>query len=418
MPGALPQSTRMLMDSLKHHELVLLEGPPGTGKTHTIMNLLIHCINTKQRVLIVSDQQAAIEALVEKLQDYLVGSDMGTPAERKWNELLFSAIKVVDEVETGEQTLPDLVNKLTKTLKVHDLPPGMGAKGENLEKKLKSLTDKIEKLTEQITKKMIGHMGDDVPFDRRVPKKDESQAELQSLIEFLSIVKGKSVQQKEIVDAFVINRLNLIRDNMGECYNFFKIPGKNLDAEVKILKEDEKILSLILQHKPGTLEAFQELIQEYPRHEIIRYLESVMQLQVSMAGNGFTRLIRKIRTSFRPPLQISTRKLLKIVQDQIALLKKSDNWSDGLWQLLKDMHECIRVAEAPCRALTLYSSVNGQAGFDAGNDPGKGTSIQGELEQIEELYKQQDRVVRERLVENLREISQSATASKRGSGTN
>ena len=418
VPGAMPQSTRRLIDSLNHHDLVLLEGPPGTGKTHTIMNLLIHCINTKQRVLIVSDQQAAIEALVEKLQDYLVGTDKGTPAERKWNELLFSALKVVEEVETGIQTLPDLVNKLTKTFKVHELPPGLGAKGENLEKKLKGLEEKIEKLTERISKKMLGYMGDDVSFEHRVPKKDETQAELQSLLEFLGIIKGKNTQQREILDAFVLNRLNLIKDNMEECYNFFKIPGKNLDAEVKILKEDEKILSQILVQKPGTMEDFHELIQEYPRHEIIRYLESVMQMQVSTSGNAFTRLLRKIRTSFRPPLQISTRMLLRIIQDQISLLKKSETWSDGLWHLLKDMHECIRLGETPCRALTLYSSVNGQAGLEADMDPSKGSSIQGELEQIEELYIQQDRVVKERMVENLREIAQSATASKRSSGTN
>jgi len=49
----------------------------------------------------VSDQQAAIEALIEKLQDYLIGDDRGSPAERKWKDLLFSAIKVVDEVQTG-----------------------------------------------------------------------------------------------------------------------------------------------------------------------------------------------------------------------------------------------------------------------------------------------------------------------------
>ena len=58
IPGSLPQSTRNLLDRLNHHDLVLLEGPPGTGKTHTIMNLLIHCICSKHRVLIVSDQQA------------------------------------------------------------------------------------------------------------------------------------------------------------------------------------------------------------------------------------------------------------------------------------------------------------------------------------------------------------------------
>ena len=417
MPGALPQSTRILVDRLNHHDVVLLEGPPGTGKTFTIMNLLLHCINSKQRVLFVSDQKAAIEALIEMLLDYLIADDRGTPAERKWKELLYSAIKVVDEVETGNQSLPKLISDLTKTFKVQELEPGSGSRGENHEKKIKQLGDKIEKLKAQITKKMVGYMGEDVPYDHRILKKDDGQIDIQSLREFLGLLLGSKSQHRKLIDAFVRNRSNLVKDNMEECYNFFKIPGKNFSEEVKILKEDEKILTQILENKPRTLQEFQEITREYPRHEIIRYLESVMQDQVSTQGNALTRLIRKIRTAFRPPLQTSTNKLLQIIKDQIALLKMADSWSNGLWNLLKELHESIRVGETS-RALGLYRSVGRQSGVEVGIDPAKGASIQGDLEQIDDLFKQQDKVVRERLVDNLREIVQTATGSKRGSGTN
>ncbi|HEY9050711.1 MAG TPA: AAA domain-containing protein [Gammaproteobacteria bacterium] len=417
MPGALPQSTRHLVDRLSHHDLVLLEGPPGTGKTFTIMNLLLHCINSKQRVLIVSDQKAAIEALIEKLQEYLVGNDQGTPAERKWKDLLFSAIKVVDEVQTGDHALQDLVNNLTEAFKVQDLPPGSATRGENLEKKIKLLGEKIEKIKAQIGKKMFAYMSDDVAFDQRILKKDDGHIDTQSLLEFLGIVQGNKTQHRQLIDAFVQNRFNLIKDNMQECYNFFKIPGKNFDTEVKTLKDDEKILSLILQNKPVTPEAFQEITREYPRHEIIRYLEALMQSRHANQGNALSRQIKKIVASFRPPLQVSAAKLLRNVQDQIALLKMSDSWSAGLWDLLKDMHEAIRIGDTPNRALSLYRSISRQSAIEVGVDPARDSSIQGDLEQIDDLFKQQDALVRERLVENLRDIVQSATASKRGSGT-
>ena len=410
MPGALPQSTRNLIHQLREHDLVLLEGPPGTGKTYAIMNLLIHSICNNQRILIVSDQQGAIEALIEKLQDYLIGEDRGTPAERKWKDLLFSAIKVVDEVQTGEQNLHDLVKTLSKSFDVQDLGPGLEAKGENLEKKIKLVGEKIEKLKAQITNSMLSQMGEDVAFDRRILKKDEGGIDNPSLLEFLSLLQGSKTKHSKLIDAFINNRFELIKNDMSECYNFFKIPSKNFDNEVQILKEDEKILSLIIQEKPKTVEAFQELTRDYPRHEIIRYLESVIQAYLAPDINSITRFIRKIRSSFNPPLHTNTKTLLRIVQDQNALLKMSTKWSEGLWAVLRELHESIRLAESPHRALNLYRSISTHSG--------KESSIQGELEQIEDLFKQQDRLVRERLVENLRGIVNAATSSKKKSGTN
>lgn len=418
MPGALPQSTRNLLDRLNHHDLVLLEGPPGTGKTFTIMNLLLHCINNKQRVLIVSDQQAAIEALIEKLQEYLVGNDRGTPAERKWIDLLFSAIKVVDQVDTGEQALAGLVNDLTDAFKVQDLPPGSAGRGENLEKKIRVLGDKIEKLKAQIGNKMFACMGEDVAFDQRVLNKDNGHIDTSSLLEFLGILQGRKAQHRELIDAFVRNRIDLVKDNMQECYNFFRVPAKNFDSEVKTLKEDEQILTLILASKPTTPESLQEITRAYPRHEIIRYLEAEMQSRHASRSNAVSRLVNKVIMAFRPPLHSSTGKLLRNVRDQIALLKLSDNWSSGLWDLLRGIHESIRIGESPDRALSLYRAISRQSAIEVGIDPAGDSSIQGDLEQIDDLFKQQDVIVRERLVNSLRDIVHSATVSKRGSGTN
>ncbi len=418
MPGALPHSTRTLINQLRDHDLVLLEGPPGTGKTYAIMNLLIHCICNKQRILIVSDQQGAIEALIEKLQDYLIADDRGTPAERKWKDLLFSAIKVVDEVQTGEQSLHDLVSKLSKAFDVQNLNPGLGAKGENIEKKIKVVGEKIEKLKARISADMLGQIGEDVAFKNRILKKDEGQTDNHSLIEFLSLLQGKNSKHQGLIDSFIRNRFELIKDNMAECYNFFKIPNKNFADEVQILKEDEKILSLILREKPKTVEAFQELTREYPRHEIIRYLESVIQAYLSPETGSFTKLIRKIRSTFSPPLHANTKTLLRIVQSQHDLLKMSNKWSADLWKLLRKLHESIRLGEVPHRALNLYSNISKRSGKEDSADHSKGSSVQGELEQIEDLFKQQDRLVREMLVENLRDIVNNATSSRKKSGTN
>ena len=417
MPGALPMSTRSLVDRLNHHDIVLLEGPPGTGKTFTIMNLLLHCINSKQRVLIVSDQQAAIEALTEKVQEYLVGDDAGTPAERKRKDLLFSAIKIIDQVETGNQALPDLIGGLAESFRVQELEPGSASKGEDLDRKIRQLGEQIEKLKDRISDKMLAYLGEDTPFDHRVVKKGDASIDIPSMIEFLGLIMSRKTKHRKVIDAFVANRIDMIRNNLEDCYPFFKLPTRNYHQEVQNLRADARMLATILEENPASLEELQEITRTHSRNEIVRYLESSIEQWNSPTIGWFKRLVAKIRTGFAPPLQATTRKLATAVNDQLALLKIDDDWSPGLWQLLREVHESIRVGE-PNYALGLYRGVGRQSGIEVGVDPAKGSSIQGDLEQIEDLFKQQDKVVRERLVGSLRDIVHGATASKRDSGTN
>jgi hypothetical protein len=417
MPGALPLSTRTLVDRLDRHDILLLEGPPGTGKTYTIMNLLLHCINSRQKVLVVSDQQAAIEALVEKLQEYLVGDQAGTPTERKWKELLFSAIKVVDRVQTGDQALPELVADLADTFKVQELEPGSAGQGENLDRKIGRLGEQIEKLKAQIEDKMLASLGEQTPFDRRVVRQGDGNVDIPSLVEFLGLAGSRKTRHREIVDAFVAHRCMLVESGMDECYPFFKIPAKNFRDEIQRLRDDARLLTGILQARPGTVDALQELTLDHPRHEIVRYLETRMQRWHAPNIGLLARLLRRFRNRFAPPLRDAAQGLLQAVQGQIELLKMADDWSEGLWRLLRELHEAIRIGE-PHPALTLYRNYSRQSGIDVGVDPARGSSIQGDLEQIEDLFEQQDKVVRERLAENLRDIVRGATGARREAGTN
>jgi len=415
MPGPLPRSTRNLVDKLNHHDLVLLEGPPGTGKTFTIMNLVLHCINSGQRVLVVSDQQAAIEALVEKLEGYLIGDERGSAAERKWKELLFSAIKVVDKVETGDQSLETLLSGLSRTFKVQQPESAPAPRGEKLEKALRQLEASIHKLKGRISTTMLDQVGEHVPFDRRLPAKSEGIGDLNSLREFLDLLLDKQGAQRGIIEAFVENRCQL-RGDMAECYSFFKIPGRFKGAagdftdEIQILKDDLPILDQLLKSRPKTLEEFEAITRDHPRHEIIRHLHQRIQNHLARQGTGLDGLLEKVRQLFRQPLQKSVETLHRMVADQIQLLEQAQNWSAELLSLLRDLHESIRLGE-PNRALGFYHSICRQHG-SAGS-----ASIQGDLEELDDLYRQQDKIVRERLVEKLRGIVAGATTAKRRAGT-
>ncbi len=256
-----------------------------------------------------------------------------------------------------------------------------------------------------------------LPFDRRLPAKDDGATDVASLVEFLEAALGKNARRRGVVEAFVENRFRLLEQGMEECYGFFRIPARNVDAELQALKDDEKMLAAVLEKKPRTLEELGALTQGHPAHELLRHLERVVQAQASGPGRGLPGLIRRMRSAFNHPLQSAARELQRMVRDQIELLKSAERFSAGLLVLLRDMHESIRAGE-PNRALTLYRRLCGRAPVEVGVDRSAGSSVQDDLEQMEDLFEQHDKLVRERLVESLRDIVRSATGSRRGSGTN
>jgi very-short-patch-repair endonuclease len=56
-----------VMERLRHDNGVVVEGPPGTGKTHTIANLVSALLAEGQRVLVTSQKAQALRVLREKL---------------------------------------------------------------------------------------------------------------------------------------------------------------------------------------------------------------------------------------------------------------------------------------------------------------------------------------------------------------
>ncbi|OHV37469.1 MULTISPECIES: AAA domain-containing protein [Pseudofrankia] len=60
-----------VMERLRHDSGVIVEGPPGTGKTHTIANLVAALLAEGQRVLVTSQKAQALRVLRDKLPESL-----------------------------------------------------------------------------------------------------------------------------------------------------------------------------------------------------------------------------------------------------------------------------------------------------------------------------------------------------------
>ncbi|WP_431710462.1 DUF4011 domain-containing protein [Glutamicibacter uratoxydans] len=74
LPVAADASQLEAVASAEQGRTFVLEGPPGTGKSQTITNLLAHAMSSGKRVLFVAEKRAALEVVRRRLNDVGLGA--------------------------------------------------------------------------------------------------------------------------------------------------------------------------------------------------------------------------------------------------------------------------------------------------------------------------------------------------------
>ncbi len=109
------------------NQLSIIEGPPGTGKTQTILNIIANAIIHKQTVALVSNNNSATANVFEKLQKYdvdFIGAYLGNKANK---DEFFSN-------QTGEY--PNMANWELPDTQVHQIKEDLVASGQKLDQML------------------------------------------------------------------------------------------------------------------------------------------------------------------------------------------------------------------------------------------------------------------------------------------
>ena len=108
-----------IVDKVKCSNIVLVKGPPGTGKSHTIANLLSHYISEGKKVIVTSEKSKALEVLREKLPPQIRSLSLALLTSNGIDKDLEHSINNVLKNQLDDADLPKikvLIEKLTEKL--------------------------------------------------------------------------------------------------------------------------------------------------------------------------------------------------------------------------------------------------------------------------------------------------------------
>ena len=317
-PGALPQSTRELFHKFNHNDIVLLEGPPGTGKTFAIMNLLIHCINTGQRLLVVSDQKAAIHALDEKLQEFLLGHDRESAIARSQMNLFRQAVKVVDRVPEGSLALNQWMTALTECLALDNSSDlHMDRDEAIIQGHIAEVDAALHNTLKEIHQRMQEQMAPEHHRRLVAPKHAHptTQEDIQDFIVFLDFAGAgrhekksptqKYTQNTQIIRDFIVDRAKLADERFLRCYEFFAFDGNNLDHDMKRTQDALQLVDKLLQQKPRDEASLDRILSLHEDSSIARLIWDYWRQAFPTQEWAGTALIRKLWAMRASPLPLS-----------------------------------------------------------------------------------------------------------------
>jgi superfamily I DNA and/or RNA helicase len=114
-PFGCNESQKLAVETTLGNSISIVEGPPGTGKTQTILNIIANLIVQNKTVAIVSNTNAAVFNVREKLEKYGYGMVVASLGNNDNKNLFFDNIEeqtVNQDFNIPEERLTEAMNEL------------------------------------------------------------------------------------------------------------------------------------------------------------------------------------------------------------------------------------------------------------------------------------------------------------------
>lgn len=221
---------------------VVVEGPPGTGKSHTIANLICHLLANGKRVLVTSETDRALKVLSDKIPKEIRALCMNVTSNETGSleSMDLSVRKIVDNLSVDKESLEKDIKNLEEKLTINK------EQQSRLEVKLKNynraensninVNGKSYKMVDVIkwikdNENECSYIKDDINIMQVSPLTNE---EFNRIIELLTFLKKDDIKQ--------INSMKCLLDKLPSSEEILtKIQKLNrLTAEESILRENLK----------------------------------------------------------------------------------------------------------------------------------------------------------------------------------
>ena len=266
-----------VMDAIKGENIVL-KGPPGTGKSQTITNIISSLSDQGKKVLFVAQKQAALDVVRNNLEaigaeDYLL-EIFSVKANKK--AVMDSIRKRYEKNDSGWFNLPrldDLVKDLNK-----------------VKKDLNNYSEFINQDYEETDKSIHDILWDQIEFDSLgIPQFDVT---IQSPETFTDSLLRADCNELEILRDIINDQLREINVNQSPLRLFKKtiIASEDIEqAKINILEKAQNFLSSY-----DEVQKFREDNQELPDPDISQVLknESINNWLESDADSDIAKIIK------------------------------------------------------------------------------------------------------------------------------
>jgi hypothetical protein len=433
IPGALPKSTKRLLNRLDTSDLTLLEGPPGTGKTYAILNLFLHCLCSGKRLLIVSDQKSAIHALTEKIVEYLIGKDHSSAEAKGVIGLWESAIKIVDEIPARETPLSKWVNDLRAMLKIDIVQEGFWPEmKDNLLNQLREVDREMASVKAAIQTHMEVRMAPNAPPEKKVRSKRfhaTTAKDISTLCDFLrflgrgaagdQVESNRSQSVRYLMEKFIQHRRSMPTSGLRSCYSILEIPDVVDAGVITKLQKIEEFLTFFEKTCPRSQEAFQTCLKQSVDERVTGFLLSKWRLAFppgsSQAGHG----LRLVKSLFNYPLRQDIHDLRVMISYQRLLFKLIGEKDFGVVKELAMMHAALNPEGSAASPLSLEicHGIIDSPSENVGSSANYQISVQEHLERLEKLQEDRDVIIRLQVLAQMENLARFVLKADAQGGT-